>query len=444
MVIGIFNSKRRVIADKSVQANWQENDPTKKSYIRGKPDFEKLEQLLEDLSTSKFPELEEKIFEVMGQLTDLDEAVSDKFEEVAEALEALKTSATEDKEELEGLIKALQDAVSDLAEELDKVNGDLSTAISDLEDEIKDLIEELKESQETDKEAILDQIEALQDKINEIEEKIETLDTEIGSEIEGLKGLIGALTADKLAIEEAIEAISEKVESLEDDVAALETTLETAMEDIAEIQENLDQFQTDVAETLGQINEKLDAIKEVTDTFVKYTIEYDANSGDQSTCPEELITYQNVIILPATMPTKENYTFLGWALNPTDLPEKFHLPEDMIVINQNVKFYAMWMEGGSGGGPIVIGENNWIETLQAQLEASPFGESNPVEVGFEGPFNTVAWNEIMSVIVEVDKMVSLDLSATSEGTSPIPTVMEMLTHAGFGKVIDFKLPDWME
>jgi len=77
-----------------------------------------------------------------------------------------------------------------------------------------------------------------------------------------------------------------------------------------------------------------------------YTLSFDANGGEGA--PEAITkTYGATFTLPATIPTRTDYRFLGWSTNNSATTPDY-LPESSYTITENSILYAVWHEASAG------------------------------------------------------------------------------------------------
>ena len=82
-----------------------------------------------------------------------------------------------------------------------------------------------------------------------------------------------------------------------------------------------------------------------TRTENSYTLSFDANGGTGA--PEAITrTHGTTFELPATIPTKAGYRFLGWSTNSSATTPEY-LPESSYTITENSILYAVWKAEGS-------------------------------------------------------------------------------------------------
>ena len=77
----------------------------------------------------------------------------------------------------------------------------------------------------------------------------------------------------------------------------------------------------------------------VTVTAPTYTVRYDANGGTRAPTAQTKV-YQNSLTLSNSQPTREGYSFVGWATS-TNGPVQYK-PGGQYTANQNVTLYAVW------------------------------------------------------------------------------------------------------
>lgn len=77
-----------------------------------------------------------------------------------------------------------------------------------------------------------------------------------------------------------------------------------------------------------------------------YTLSFNANGGEGA--PEAITkNYGVTITLPATIPTRTDYRFLGWSTNNSATTPDY-LPESSYTITENSILYAVWEEASAG------------------------------------------------------------------------------------------------
>ena len=83
------------------------------------------------------------------------------------------------------------------------------------------------------------------------------------------------------------------------------------------------------------------ADKIITNAYtVVYTVQYDANGGQNAPASQEKVNNKNINI-SATIPTKKGYTFKGWAEKASATTAKYQAG-DVYSANVSIKLYAIW------------------------------------------------------------------------------------------------------
>ena len=75
---------------------------------------------------------------------------------------------------------------------------------------------------------------------------------------------------------------------------------------------------------------------------ITYTITFDANGGTGALAPQ--IVAPGVATLRATIPTRTNYAFLGWALNKAATDKQYIAGGTINNVNNNITLYAVWTQ----------------------------------------------------------------------------------------------------
>ena len=73
---------------------------------------------------------------------------------------------------------------------------------------------------------------------------------------------------------------------------------------------------------------------------IRYSISYDANGGTNAPASQEKL-YGTEIALSDSIPEREDYTFLGWAEDPSAQEAEYH-PGDSFTENKDLLLYAVW------------------------------------------------------------------------------------------------------
>ena len=71
----------------------------------------------------------------------------------------------------------------------------------------------------------------------------------------------------------------------------------------------------------------------------EYTVSYDANGGENAPSSQTK-PYNEALVLSSDIPTRENYTFEGWATNLKG--SVVYLPGESYTNNSNITLYAVW------------------------------------------------------------------------------------------------------
>lgn len=81
----------------------------------------------------------------------------------------------------------------------------------------------------------------------------------------------------------------------------------------------------------------------VTVNSQSYTVSYNANGGSGAPSPQTK-QYNKTLTLSSTKPTRDGYTFIGWAESPdaSSAQVQYH-PGDIYTENKNLTLYAVWM-----------------------------------------------------------------------------------------------------
>lgn len=188
-----------------------------------------------------------------------------------------------------------------------------------------------------------------------------TITAEIDETVEhGKPGIHGSITPKKQDVKDGEDA-------------KLEITPDNGYEiDNVKVSTSGSQEATDVTEQVENGTLKLENIKHNTKVTVKfkpeeYTIKYDANGGSGE--PDEQTKYHDVDLkLSKDKPTRDRYTFAGWALSK-DAEESFYEPGDTFTINKDTTLYAVWeakpqqvyvIAKAVGPGTVSPDEKTWI------------------------------------------------------------------------------------
>ena len=186
MVYGIRDKEKILLADVSLQPDWNQTNEAKKDFIKNKPDFEKrineLETLLAamgSIDSSIIRGIQDNIKDLEDGLDDLKNSKisKDEFDDVISGLETtinelesktsdLETSSIDDKAELEGKLKDLEDAIEDL-------KGLSADDVEEIKEKIDDIEEIITEIEAALAEIRADSIsihEGLETKIDELKE----------------------------------------------------------------------------------------------------------------------------------------------------------------------------------------------------------------------------------------------------------------------------------
>lgn len=131
----------------------------------------------------------------------------------------------------------------------------------------------------------------------------------------------------------------------------------------------------------------------------KFTVHYDANdNGEGTVVPEDQIKDKDVDLkLSTSIPTREGYTFEGWATLPTATEPNFK-PGDMYTLNQDITLYAIWQEQqdefeltiNPNGGKYKETTENSIEngktgdTITLETPEAPNGHTVTLDPNYEG------------------------------------------------------------
>ena len=137
-------------------------------------------------------------------------------------------------------------------------------------------------------------------------------------------------------------------------------------------------------------------------TVATYGVIYDANGGDNAPA-EQIKTYGENLTISNTVPTRENYTFMGWATeeNPTQVE---YQPGDTYSANSGIVLIAVWscdlnptitLESVSGkpGDSVTVAvritENPGIiaARLKISYDSSALQLTNVVDAGILGEYN---------------------------------------------------------
>ena len=94
-------------------------------------------------------------------------------------------------------------------------------------------------------------------------------------------------------------------------------------------------------------------------TAPTYTIKFDANGGSGAPSAQTK-TYQKNLTIPATIPTRNNYKFLGWSTTKDGSVQ--YQPGQQFTTDKNMTLYAVWEGGG------YIGEAWFVESYDISLE----------------------------------------------------------------------------
>jgi len=98
---------------------------------------------------------------------------------------------------------------------------------------------------------------------------------------------------------------------------------------------------------------------------VTYTVTFDANGGENA--PEvQTKTHDTALTLSDTVPTRDDYTFLGWSTSENGSVE--YLSSDYYTNNANVTLYAVWEEIPD---PVSLSEISLYDSTYKPLDTIP-------------------------------------------------------------------------
>lgn len=140
----------------------------------------------------------------------------------------------------------------------------------------------------------------------------------------------------------------------------------------------------------NEYNQNEDAVLYAIYELAKYNIEYDSNGGEDA--PDAQIkTHGTDLILSEDEPTRDKYTFKGWA-NESDAEDVEYLPGGTFTENEDTILYAVWEKNKitvtydyatNGGTSVDIGSK----------ELDPDGAFDVSPVAVKEGWNFVGWGE---------------------------------------------------
>ncbi|MBR3621477.1 MAG: InlB B-repeat-containing protein, partial [Clostridia bacterium] len=93
-----------------------------------------------------------------------------------------------------------------------------------------------------------------------------------------------------------------------------------------------------------------------------YNLTFDSNGG--SGAPEKQ-TGNGSVLIPGSKPTRNGYTFLGWA-ETADATSTKYQPGGTINLNRNITLYAVWQENNTPENPVNPTENAKLNVKTSQ------------------------------------------------------------------------------
>ena len=176
--------------------------------------------------------------------------------------------------------------------------------------------------------------------------------------------------------------------------------------------------------------------KDLIKTFPKYSIVYNVNGGDQSTCPENFETYYNVFVISEIIPTNKNKSFLGWSLDIDD-DSKQYQPYDTIVMDQDVTLYAVW-----GASESVTSIDEIVDFISQSKNAGSVDDPIKLNIKLPDPdyLTLQKFGQILQIIEDNGKYVKLDLKDCLTQSDTWFDIRS-LPATGKDKVISLTFPD---
>lgn len=151
-------------------------------------------------------------------------------------------------------------------------------------------------------------------------------------------------------------------------------------------------------------------------TAPTYTIKFDANGGSDAPSAQTK-TYQKNLTIPATIPTRNNYKFLGWSTTK-DGPVQYQ-PGQQLSADKNMTLYAVWEGGG------YIGEAVSIESYDISLEDEILEVGDSTKIVAKAILNTgketdfTSYFQFTSSDPSVARVIGNSIEALKPGTTYI-------------------------
>lgn len=151
-------------------------------------------------------------------------------------------------------------------------------------------------------------------------------------------------------------------------------------------------------------------------TAPTYTIKFDANGGSGAPSAQTK-TYQKNLTIPATIPTRNNYKFLGWSTTK-DNPAQYQ-PGQQFTADKNMTFYAVWEGEG------YISEAVSIESYDISLEDEILESGDSTKIIAKAILNTgketdcTSYFQFTSSDPSVARVIGNSIEALKPGTTYI-------------------------
>ena len=115
--------------------------------------------------------------------------------------------------------------------------------------------------------------------------------------------------------------------------------------------------------------------------YRKYTITYNANNGTGAPSSQSFYTDNLTVSIPSTIPTRPNYTFLGWSTNASATSATYAANSSATLSAQDYTLYAVWeastysitinynAHGGTGAPSASTGSGNVGSNINIQISS---------------------------------------------------------------------------